>query len=106
MQTLSRKPTVRTNDTAAMRAVQQAANYAVSPTSTGWTVSNRISGERYQVEVSGRCTCPHAQRINRTGAVCKHFALCDLTERTAAMVAAPAPLSRDERIYRDFGPDL
>jgi hypothetical protein len=117
---LSAKPTIRSNDTAALRALQQAHNYEVQPTATGWSVRNRISGEVYQVEVTGRCSCPHGRKINPSGGHCKHFSLCDLTERVTASRTSPCyqedtreelhrldslKVARDARMVRDFGPD-
>lgn len=106
------KPTVRSNDIAAMRAIQQWDNYRVLPTATGWAVLNKKTGDTYAVCVDGSCNCPHAKKANPTGAVCKHYSRACLEERLKAMAdtpAAPRPETTVERrarvqaqIARDF----
>lgn len=109
MENVITKPTIRSNDVAAMRAAQQWDNYAVTASATGWTVKNLENGKEYHVTVDGRCDCPHfVQRLEGSGEVCKHFSRADLAERMG--LVQPAPIDtwradRDRRIARDFGPE-
>jgi hypothetical protein len=101
------KPTVRTTDTAAMRALQQAHNYRVLANNAGWAVLNKANGEQYQVGLDLSCTCPHAKRLNGS-ALCKHAALTNLIElakKPAPLSPAPRPMTAEQRRAAFFAPD-
>jgi len=122
------KPTVRTDNPAQMRAVQQANNYVTRPLlgrPDVWEVQNVRNGARYEVDLqTGACTCPHfTNRLVETGECCKHFELVNLILITSQARPAPEPvipakpaasekrgkrweeMSREERLFAMFGPD-
>ena len=109
MQNAIAKPTIRTNDVAAMRAVEQWDNYTVTAAPNGWTVKNTKNGQEYHVTVAGECSCPHwEQRLKGSGECCKHYSRADLAERMGLVQLAPVDTwraDRDRRIARDFGPE-
>lgn len=96
MQNAISKPTVKTSDVAAMRAIGQWDNYQVTTAPNGWTVKNLKNGKEYHVTVDGHCDCPHfTGRLEGSGEVCKHFSRADLAERLGTVETAPALDDRD-----------
>lgn len=91
---MNAKPTIRTTDTAAMRALQQGHAYVIAPMlgQPGiWSVRKEGTLHPYRVDMhAGTCSCPHYQtRCAGNGTDCKHLKMAFLKQ--AVLQSRPAP---------------